>query len=133
MPDPLRVLFVCVENSCRSQMAEGFARAVGGAGVAAHSAGSRPSGRVNPTAIEVMSERGIDLGPHRSTGLDGVPAGTWDYVVTMGCGDPCPAIPARQRLDWALDDPKHLDGAGFRRVADEIERRVRALIGEAPS
>lgn len=131
MPGPLRILFVCVENSCRSQMAEGFARAVGGEKVAAHSAGSRPSGRVHPTAIEVMAERGIDLGSHRSTGLSEVPAGTWDHVVTMGCGDDCPAIPARQRIDWALDDPKQLNGAGFRRVADEIERRVRRLIDEA--
>jgi len=130
MSEPVRLLFVCVENSCRSQMAEGFARALGGERVRAHSAGSRASGKVHPDAVRVMAERGIDLGAHRSTGLDTIPPETWDYVVTMGCGDACPAVPTRHRVDWELDDPKHLDEAGFRRVANEIEGRVRELIGK---
>ncbi len=122
------VLFVCVENSCRSQMAEGFARRLGGQRIVVHSAGSRPSGRVHPRAIQFMAERGIDLGPQHSKGLDALPSATWDYVVTMGCGDACPHVPARHRLDWDLPDPKHLDDEGFRAVRDRIEAMVRELI-----
>jgi len=126
------VLFVCVENSCRSQMAEGFARALAPERLVAHSAGSRPSGRVNPRAVQFMAERGIDLSPHASTGLDDIPQGiVWDWVVTMGCGDACPFVPARQRLDWDLPDPKHLDDAGFRDVRDRIEKLVRDLVTRA--
>ncbi len=126
----MNVLFVCVENSCRSQMAEGFARSLGGDRVAAYSAGSRPSGRVNPRAIHFMAEAGVDLAPHRSKGLDDLPAVTWDRVVTMGCGDACPHLTARQRLDWALPDPKDLDDDGFRAVRDRIEALVRELLRE---
>lgn len=125
------LLFVCVENSCRSQMAEGFARGLANGRVAAFSAGSRPSGQVNPRAIAFMREKGIDLTAQRSKGLDDLPNVTWDYIVTMGCGDACPAVPARQRLDWELPDPKHLDDAGFRAVRDRIEAHVLALISEA--
>jgi len=129
MTPPPRILFVCVENSCRSQMAEGFARALGSGRIAAASAGSRPSGSVNARAIEFMRERGIDLTPHASKGLDELPAGVvWDYVVTMGCGDACPHLPARTRLEWELPDPKRLDDDAFRRVRDDIEARVRALV-----
>ncbi|HET7904268.1 MAG TPA: arsenate reductase ArsC [Candidatus Eisenbacteria bacterium] len=132
MSDPAaRVLFVCVENSCRSQMAEGFARAIGGDRVAAQSAGSRPSGVVNERAIAFMREKGIDLAAQASKGLDDLPAGvTWDAVVTMGCGDACPTLPARLRLDWELPDPKHLPDDEFRAVRDEIEARVRALLAD---
>jgi protein-tyrosine-phosphatase len=78
-----------------------------------------------------MAEKGIDLAPQRSKGLDELPSGvTWDYVVTMGCGDACPWLPARRRLDWALPDPKALDDDGFRQVRDDIERRVRELVDE---
>lgn len=126
------LLFVCVENSCRSQMAEGFARALGGAGIAAFSAGSRPSGQVNPRAAQFMRERGIELATHHSKGLEQLPAGTlWDYVVTMGCGDACPALPARQRRDWDLPDPKQLSDEQFRAVRDRIQELVEALIAEA--
>ena len=132
MPEPLpRLLFVCVENSCRSQMAEGFAGSLGAGRVSAFSAGSRPSGRVDPRAVRFMAEKGIALATRRSKGLDDLPAGiTWDYVVTMGCGDACPWLPARHRLDWALPDPKHLDDDGFRQVRDDIERRIRELVDE---
>lgn len=123
------ILFVCVENSCRSQMAEGFARAAAPAGVLVFSAGSRPSGRVNPRAVRFMAERAIDLSGHRSEGLESLPAGVnWDEVVTMGCGDACPHLPARRRLDWALPDPKDLDDDGFRAVRDRIETLVRELL-----
>ena len=124
------LLFVCVENSCRSQMAEGFARALGKGRVAAWSAGSRPSGTVNPRAIAFMSERGIDLAPHASKGLDDLPAVTWDAVVTMGCGDACPHLPARSRLDWDLPDPKTLGDDEFRGLRDRIEALVRELVAE---
>ena len=123
-----RVLFVCVENSGRSQMAEAFARALGGRGVEAASAGSKPSGQINPQTIRFMSERDISLGGQHSKGLDEIPPGEWDYVVTMGCGDACPWVPARHREDWDLPDPKELDDTGFRRVRDEIEDRVRELL-----
>jgi protein-tyrosine-phosphatase len=125
------LLFVCVENSCRSQIAEGFAQALGKGRVTAFSAGSQPSGQVDARAIEVMRERGIDLTAHRSKGLADLPPVKWDYVVTMGCGDACPTLPASHRLDWDLPDPKRLDDAGFRDVRDRIERQVRELIREA--
>ncbi|MBI5836780.1 MAG: arsenate reductase ArsC [Candidatus Eisenbacteria bacterium] len=126
------LLFVCIENSCRSQMAEGFAAALGQGRVAAYSAGSKPSGQVHPAAVRFMAEKGIDLGGRRSKGLDSLPAGvTWDYVVTMGCGDACPSLPARHRLDWELPDPKNLPDEEFRAVRDRIESRVRELIDRA--
>ena len=124
----MRLLFVCVENSCRSQMAEGFARALGGAHTDARSAGSRPSGVVNPRAIQFMAERGIDLSTHASSGLEGLERETFDYVVTMGCGDVCPHIPARHHLDWELSDPKHLPDHEFRAVRDRIGDRVSASL-----
>jgi protein-tyrosine-phosphatase len=123
-----RVLFVCVENSNRSQMAEAFARLIGGDRVEALSAGSKPSGVLNPKAIRFMGELGYDLAAHRSKSLDEV-TGDFDAVVTMGCGDSCPWVPARVREDWALPDPKHMDDAGYRAVRDDIARRVRALLG----
>jgi len=124
-----RVLFVCVENSCRSQMAEGFARALGAEGVEASSAGSRPSGRVDARAIRFMAERGIDISKQTSKGIDDLPAGVvWDDVVTMGCGDACPNLPARRRHDWDLPDPKPLGDQPFRDVRDQIEDRVRKLV-----
>jgi arsenate reductase (thioredoxin) len=121
------ILFVCVENSCRSQIAEGFARRAGGDRVVAWSAGSRPAARVDPRAILLMKELGIDLGSQEAKGLDALPPGVeWDVVVTMGCGDACPHLPARTRLDWDLPDPKPLADEEFRRVRD----RIRALVGE---
>ncbi len=127
-----RVLFVCVENSCRSQMAEGFARALGPGTLEPESAGSRPSGIVNPRAIESMRDAGIDLTSHRSKGLEEAAGDrSWDWVITMGCGDACPHIPARHREDWALPDPKHLPPAEFARVRDDIRDRVEDLIRRA--
>jgi len=128
-----RILFVCVENSNRSQMAEAFARAHGGARVEAHSAGSRPSGSINPRAVKMMAERGIDLGAQHSKSLQDVGDEPFDAVVTMGCGDACPWIPAARREDWALPDPKHLSDDGFRAVRDEIESRVQALLRKLPT
>jgi len=123
-----RVLFVCVENSCRSQMAEGFARRQASSQVEIYSAGSKPSGKVDPKAIEAMAEIGIDLSRHRSTGLDSLPQGKFDVIVTMGCGDACPNVPADRREEWELPDPKDLPLEEFREVRDEIGRRVQALL-----
>ena len=122
-----RVLFVCVENANRSQMAEAFARIHGGAGVEALSAGSRPSGVINPKAVRFMAELGYDLSRHASKSLDEI-EGQFDAVVTMGCGDSCPWVPAQRREDWALPDPKHMDDAGYRTVRDEISARVQKLL-----
>ena len=122
-----RVLFVCVENSNRSQMAEAFARKLGGAQVQAMSAGSRPSGRLNPKAVRFMAELGYDLSAQTSKSLDDVD-GEFDAVVTMGCGDSCPWLPAKRREDWALPDPRELDDDGYRSVRDQIGARVQALL-----
>ncbi len=132
MADALpHLLFVCIENSNRSQMAEGFARAHGRGRIAAFSAGSRPSGRINPRAIQFMREKGVDLASQHSKGLGDLPRVEWDWIVTMGCGDACPSLPARHRLDWELSDPKHLDDGGFRAVRDRIETLVGALVATA--
>jgi len=109
-------------------MAEAFARMHGAGLVQPASAGSRPSGRINPKAIAAMAEKGYDLTTHESKSLDQVGAGPWDYVVTMGCGDECPWIPAPARLDWDLPDPKDLPEMEFRAVRDDIEQRVIDLL-----
>ena len=121
------MLFVCVENSNRSQMAEAFARMHGGDTVDAASAGSAPSGRINPRAVRFMAEVGYDLSRHASKSLDEID-GDFDAVVTMGCGDHCPWVPAKRREDWGLPDPKDLDDAGYRAVRDEIAQRVQTLL-----
>jgi protein-tyrosine-phosphatase len=124
---PPRVLFVCVENSNRSQMAEAFARM---AGAEAHSAGSRPSGRVNPTAIEAMRELGYDLSAHRSKSIDELPPLAFDAAVTMGCGDACPNLRAARREDWNIPDPKQMPREEFRAVRDLIGTKVNQLLDE---
>lgn len=122
-----RVLFVCVENSNRSQMAEAFAHMHGGDDVDALSAGSAPSGVINPKAIRFMHELGYDLSTHASKSLEQI-QGEFDAVITMGCGDKCPWIPARRREDWGLADPKHMDDEGYRAVRDDISARVKTLL-----
>ena len=123
-----RVLFVCVENSNRSQMAEAFARLHGGDRVEAHSAGSRPSGLVNPRAVAFMREVGYDLSRHASKSLDDVPPGEYAAAVTMGCGDSCPTVRAARREEWNIPDPKNLPDEEFRQVRALIERKVKELI-----
>lgn len=125
------ILFVCIENSCRSQMAEGFARRHGAGKVAAWSSGSKPSGKVNETAIALMEEKGVDMSGHRSKGLSDLPDQKWDYVITMGCGDACPFVPARAKEDWAIPDPKHMSADDFRKVRDLVESKVKELIARA--
>jgi len=123
-----RVLFVCVENSCRSQMAEGFARKLGGGLIEASSAGSKPSGSIDPMAVQAMREKGIDLSGQSSKGLP-ESSEAWDCVVSMGCGDQCPQLPAKRRLDWEIPDPKGRPVEEFRGVRDLIEEKVRELLG----
>src|SRR5437867_2353320 len=119
-----RLLFVCVENSNRSQMAEGFARIHGGGTVEVYSAGSRPSGGLNPKAIEAMRELGYDLSGHVSKPLSDLPDVEFDFVATMGCGDECPSVRAKRREEWNIPDPKDLPPEGFRAVRDLIENKV---------
>ena len=122
-----RVLFVCVENSNRSQMAEAFAHIHGGDSVDAQSAGSKPSGLINPKAIRFMGELNYDLSKHASKSLDDI-EGEFDAVITMGCGDNCPWVPAKLREDWGLPDPKNMDDDNYRVVRDEISARVKNLL-----
>ena len=123
-----RVLFVCVENSNRSQMAEAFARIHGGNHVEAFSAGSRPSGSVNPKAIKSMRELGYDLSAHRSKSVVDLPDIEFDFVATMGCGDACPFVRAKSREDWDIPDPKALPPEEFRAVRDLIGSKVKTLL-----
>ncbi len=121
----MKAVFVCVENSNRSQMAEAFARL---AGVEAYSAGSRPSGKVNPKAIEAMRELGYDLSTHQSKSLVEVEGVDFDVAVTMGCGDACPNLRARRREDWQIPDPREMPPEQFREIRDLIAAKVRALV-----
>ena len=122
------VLFVCVENSNRSQMAEAFARMHGEGRVEAASAGSKPSGKVNPKAVAAMKELGYDLTAHASKGLDDFNGRNIDVAVTMGCGDECPLVKAGQRVDWKIPDPRDMTAEQFRDVRDLIERKVKDLL-----
>ncbi len=122
------VVFVCIANSCRSQMAEALAKPLGQSRWEVWSAGSQPSGRVHPVAIQAMAELGLDLGAHRSKGVEALPEKTWDYVVTMGCGEACPALKTRHRIDWAIPDPVGLPIEDVRRIRDHIARLVRDLL-----
>ena len=125
------VLYVCTENSNRSQMAEAFTRLHGSDVIEAFSAGSSPSGVVNRMAIRAMAERSYDLASHRSKGVEEVPAGPYDFVITMGCGDACPYVAAQQRDDWASPDPKAMSSTALPAVRVETATRTNALIPQA--
>ena len=124
-----KILFVCVENSNRSQMSQAFAKIHGKDDVEAYSAGSRPGGIVNPKAITAMQELGYDLSSHDSKSLSEVEQyAPFDAVVTMGCGDACPWMPAKQFIDWEIPDPKHMEPVEFNKVRDYIEEKVKELL-----
>jgi len=124
-----KLLFVCIENSNRSQMSQAFAKIIGGDVVDAYSAGSKPSGIVNPKAIAAMKELDYDLSKHDSKSLEEVKAfAPFDAVVTMGCGDACPWMPAKQFIDWQIPDPKNMEPAQFNEVRDFIREKVKILI-----
>jgi len=126
-----KLLFVCIENSNRSQMSQAFAKILGGANVEAYSAGSKPSGIVNPKAITAMKELGYDLSAHESKSLKEVEQyAPFDAVITMGCGDACPWMPAKKFIDWQIPDPKHLEPEEFNKVRDLIKEKVAHLLEE---
>jgi arsenate reductase len=131
MREKKKILFVCVENARRSQMAQGFAKVFGGERVEVFSAGSRPSSQVDPLAIEVMKEKGIDLSARRPKSLNDLPPIEMDYLVTMGCEETCPAIPAKKVIEWEIPDPKGKSLDTFRNIRDMIEEKVRTLLKES--
>ncbi len=126
-----KILFVCIENSNRSQMSQAFAKILGGEEVEAYSAGSKPSGIVNPKAIAAMKDLGYDLTKHDSKSLEEVKTfAPFDAVVTMGCGDACPWMPAKKFVDWEIPDPKNMEPKEFNEVRDFIAEKVKELISE---
>jgi arsenate reductase (thioredoxin) len=124
------VLFLCVHNAGRSQMALGFFQHLAGDNAVAWSGGSEPAHEVNQSAIAAMAERGIDISRESPKPWTDEAVRTADVVVTMGCGDTCPVFPGKRYLDWTLDDPAGKSVEDVRPVRDEIERRVRALLNE---
>ena len=130
MPDRPSVLFVCVHNAGRSQMAAGWLRHLAGDAVEVRSAGSAPAHTINPTAVEAMSEVGIDITAESPKKLEWDAAESSDVIITMGCGDACPIFPGKRYEDWKLDDPAGQDINAVRPIRDEIERRVRVLLAE---
>ena len=124
------VLFVCVHNAGRSQMAAGYLRHLAGDRIEVLSAGSQPGDRVNPVAVAAMAEEGIDIADARPQILTDAAVDVSDGVVTMGCGDECPFFPGKRYEDWVLDDPAGQDLAVVRRVRDEIRARVESLIAD---
>lgn len=128
MREKKKILFVCVENACRSQMAEGFAKALGQGEIEVYSAGSRPSFQVDPLAIEVMKEKGIDLSARRPKDLNDLPPVEMDYLITMGCEEACPAVRAKKVIEWKIPDPKGKSLDAFRNIRDMIEEKVRTLL-----
>lgn len=124
-----KILFVCIENSNRSQMSQAFAKMLGGSAVKAYSSGSRPSGRINQKAIVAMQELGYDLKNHRPKSLEEVKEyAPFDVVVTMGCGDACPWMPAKKFIDWDIPDPKDMNEEDFKKVRDLIREKVKNLL-----
>ena len=129
MSEPKKhILFVCIENSCRSQMAEAFVHMYGDQTINAYSAGSKASGQVNPKAISAMAELGYDLRQHASKTLEDVPNIEYDLAITMGCGDACPMVRAKQRLDWMIPDPKNMPPDAFNAVRNLIANQVKQLL-----
>lgn len=124
------VLFLCVHNAGRSQMAMGFFVEFAGDSAVAWSGGSEPASSVNPAAVEAMRERGIDISTEYPKPWTDEVVRAADAVITMGCGDACPIFPGKRYEEWVLDDPAGLDVAAVRPVRDEIERRVRTLLAE---
>jgi arsenate reductase (thioredoxin) len=123
------ILFLCVHNAGRSQMAAGFARRLGGERVIVHSAGTAP-GELNPAVVATMSEKGFDIAEQRPHVLTDAMGRSADVIITMGCGDSCPVYPGKRYLDWQLPDPAGMTADEVRPIRDDIERRVAALLDE---
>jgi len=128
--EKIKIVFVCVENARRSQMAEGFAKAFGQGKLEVYSAGSRPSLEIDPLVIEVMKEKRIDLTAKRPKGLNDLPPIEMDYLITMGCEEVCPAVLAKKIIEWKIPDPKGKSIDFFREVRDIIEGKVKSLLEE---
>jgi arsenate reductase len=128
--EKMKIVFVCVENARRSQMAEGFAEAFGQGKIEVYSAGSSPSSQIDPLVIEVMKEKGIDLETKRPKSLNDLPPFEMDYLVTMGCEESCPAVLAKKIIEWEIPDPKGKPIYMFREVRDMIEVKVSTLVKE---
>jgi arsenate reductase len=124
------VLFVCVHNAGRSQMAAGWLRHLAGDAVEVRSAGSLPGDRVHPAAVQAMAEVGVDISGEQPKQLSTAAVEASDVVITMGCGDACPVFPGKRYLDWPLEDPAGKGVEAVRPIRDEIERRIRALVAE---
>jgi len=124
------VLFVCVHNAGRSQMAAGYLQHLAGDRVEVLSAGSQPADQVNPAAVQAMAEEGIDIATEGPTLLSDSAVRAADVVITMGCGDECPFYPGRRYEDWVLDDPAGLGVEAVRPIRDEIRTRVERLVAE---
>ena len=130
MTDKPTVLFVCVHNAGRSQMAAGYLRALGGDAVEVLSAGSAPKDTINPVAVEAMAEEGIDIGDNTPKVLTVDAVRESDVVITMGCGDACPIFPGKRYEDWELDDPAGQGIEAVRPIRDEIRTRIEALLAD---
>lgn len=126
----IRIVFVCVENARRSQMAQGFAEIFGKEKLEVYSAGSRPSFQIDPLVVEVMKEKGIDLSIKKPKSLNDLPPVEMDYLVTMGCEETCPAVLAKKIIEWQIPDPKGKSVDVFREVRDIIENRLKNLFEE---
>jgi arsenate reductase (thioredoxin) len=128
--DQPEILFVCVHNAGRSQMAAGLVKLRSAGRIHVRSAGSAPGERINPAAVTAMEELGIDMSEEFPKPLTDEVVRAADVVITMGCGDACPIYPGKRYEDWVLDDPAELDLEGVRRVRDEIDRRAQKLVAE---
>ena len=125
-----KIVFVCVENARRSQMAQAFAEKIGRGRLEVYSAGSRPASQIDPAIIEIMKEKGIDLSSRQPKGLNDLPPAEMDYLITMGCEETCPAVPARKIIEWEIPDPKGNPIDEIRRIRDMLEAKVKTLLEE---
>jgi arsenate reductase (thioredoxin) len=128
MKEGAKVVFVCVENARRSQMAQGFAEVFGKGKLEAYSAGSRPASQIDPLVVEVMKEKGIDLSSRLPKGLNDLPPIEMDFLVTMGCEETCPTVLARKIIEWEIPDPKGKPVDEVRRIRDVLEAKVKMLL-----
>ena len=128
VPVMIKVAFICVQNACRSQMAEGCMKKLGKGLIEAYSAGSHPAEEIDPLAAKVMKEKEIDISSHQPKGFLGMRETNFDYVISMGCKDVCPFLPSRKSIQWNIPDPKGSSIETFRKVRDIIEGKVKILI-----